>query len=77
MLRFEPKTALFGGVDGLLYVRKFLAEAKNFLNPGGKIYMEFDHIQQRAIKALAKKYGYQHCSIHKDQYGKPRWVVLQ
>jgi release factor glutamine methyltransferase len=77
VLKYEPRAALFGGADGLTYIKKFLEAAKNFLNSGGIIYMEFDHIQQRAVKALAKKYGYRYCQIHKDQYGKPRWVVLQ
>ena len=76
VLKFEPKEALFGGGDGLKYIRKFLAEAKNFLKPGGKIFMEFDSIQKRPIELLLKKYGYQTWEFGKDQYGKYRYVVV-
>jgi release factor glutamine methyltransferase len=76
VLNYEPQMALLGGADGLLYIRKFLAEAKNFLNPEGKIYMEFDSIQKNAIEKLLKKYGYNSSQFHKDQYGKARYVVM-
>jgi len=74
VLKYEPKEALFGGSDGLFFIRKFLAEAKNFLNPGGKIYMEFDPPQKKQITALLKKY--KSWQFHKDQYGKWRWVQI-
>jgi len=76
VLKYEPKMALFGGNDGLLYIRKFLAEAKNFLNPDGKIYMEFDSIQKKEIEKLLKKFRYKKWEFHKDQYNKFRYVII-
>jgi len=75
-LDHEPHAALFGGRDGLFFVRKFLAEAKNFLNPNARIYMEFDSHQKAAIQKLLKKYGYKKAEFHKDQYGKWRYLVV-
>lgn len=76
VLHYESPVALFGGEDGLLYIRKFLTDAKNFLNPNGKIYMEFDSIQKKDIERLLKKLHYQDFEFFKDQYGKWRWVVI-
>ena len=76
VLKFEPKMALFGGKDGLFYIRKFLKEAKNHLNKNGKIYMEFDYIQKREIERLLKKFSYKNYKFNKDQYNKWRWVEI-
>ena len=76
VLDFEPHKALFGGDNGLLYVKRFLKEAKNYLNLDGKIYMEFDSGQKKEIEKLIKKNGYQNFEFHKDQYGKWRFLVV-
>jgi len=76
VLQYEPTNALFGGENGLFYIRKFLAKAPDFLYPKGRIYMEFDSIQKVQIEKLLKKYGYVAREFYKDQYGKWRWVVV-
>ena len=76
VLKYEPHAALFGGKDGLFFIRKFLAPAKNFLTENGQIFMEFDSIQKKQIEAMLKKYGYTSWEFHKDQYGKWRWVIV-
>ena len=77
VLKFEPKEALFGGRDGLYYINKFFKEAKNHLNPGGIIFMEFDYIQKKNIEKLVKKYNYNSFEFKKDQYGKWRLVMIK
>lgn len=76
VLDYEPNNALFGGKDGLFYIKKFLKSAKNYLNPGGKIFMEFDSPQKKEIEIMIKKIGCLNYKFNKDQYGRWRWVVV-
>lgn len=76
VLKYEPKESLFGGYDGMLYIERFLLEAKDFLNKNGKIYMEFDPHQKPKIEKIILKNNYSKYEFHKDQYGKWRYVMI-
>ncbi len=77
VLKWEPKRAVLGGVDGLTFIKKFLKQAKDHLNPSGQIYLEFGYGQKLAITRLLKQFGYSKWQFNKDQFGKWRWVVIQ
>ena len=49
---YDPRAALDGGADGLDFYRKLAAEAKPFLEPDGKIMLEFGDGQAEAIKSI-------------------------
>ena len=49
---FDPRSALDGGTDGLDFYRTLAAQAQKFLQPGGKIMLEFGDGQADAIKTL-------------------------
>lgn len=76
VLKFEPSSALFGGKDGLFYIRKFLKDAKNYLNKNGRIYMEFDSIQKKEIEKIIKTLRYNKYQFFQDQYNRWRYVVV-
>jgi len=76
VLKFEPKSALFGGQDGFFYIKKFLKNAKNYLNRGGCIFMEFSPEQKKEIEKLINLYGYKKYEFHKDQYNRWRWIEI-
>ncbi len=52
----EPKTALFGGDDGLLFYRHFLQSFPNALKPNGFFLFEIGYDQEAAIRALAEEH---------------------
>ncbi len=49
---FDPRTALDGGTDGLIFYRGFAIEAKPRLKPAGKIMLEFGDGQAPAIRKI-------------------------
>ncbi len=76
VLEWEPQKAIFGGKDGLLYIRKFLKAAKEHLNKGGKIFLEFDHFKKLELEKLLTQFKYNDFIFHKDQFNKWRWVEI-
>lgn len=77
VLRHEPKEALFAGKDGLDVIRLFLNQVKDFLAPGGKIYLEFDSFQKPLIAKILRARGFRHFEFHKDQYSNWRFAVIK
>lgn len=49
---FDPRAALDGGADGLAFYRLLGAQAAAWLQPGGKIMLEFGDGQAAAIREL-------------------------
>jgi release factor glutamine methyltransferase len=52
---YDPRLALDGGGDGLDFFRRLAAGAKPFLQPGGKIMMEFGDGQAERIKEIFQR----------------------
>jgi release factor glutamine methyltransferase len=51
-LRYEPRLALVGGVDGLASLRRIIDAAPAHLQPGGWLLMEHGNEQGAAVRAL-------------------------
>ena len=71
----EPRIALDGGEDGLDFYRKIVAEAGNFLRPGGILAFEIGHDQGREVERLMKEAGYASLRCKKDYAGHDRVVL--
>jgi release factor glutamine methyltransferase len=65
-LRFEPRVALDGGVDGLALMRRLVSEAPKYLVPGGWLLVEHGHDQGRAVRALLEAAGYRDIFTEQD-----------
>jgi release factor glutamine methyltransferase len=72
----EPHAALFGGKDGMRFIRALLRAAPQHLLRGGTLVMEFDPPQKTRIGAMARRLGYV-SEFSKDQYGRWRYVSLK
>ena len=49
---YEPEIALFAGDDGLVVIRRLIAEAPKHLAPGGKLIFEIGERQADSVRAL-------------------------
>ena len=77
-LSFEPFDALCGGEDGLDVIRRFLALAPGYLNPGGAVFMEIAYDQGRAVEALAREaFPAARITVQKDLAGLDRLVIIE
>ena len=74
-VRQEPRLALEGGNDGLIYYRRLMAEADSYLNPAGFIAVEVGAGQAPAVAELARLQGFDHIELIKDIAGIERVVV--
>lgn len=63
---FEPENALDGGVDGLDFYRKIAGQVKDYLNPGGYVYMEIGYDQGEAVSELMRNAGFTEVEVIKD-----------
>lgn len=63
---FEPENALDGGADGLDFYRKIAGQVKDYLNPGGYVYMEIGYDQGEAVSELMRNTGFTEVEVIKD-----------
>lgn len=71
-LRFEPRSALASGSDGLDAIREILETAAGHLNPGAWVLLEHGHDQGDRVRAILQGHGYSEAQTWKDIAGKDR-----
>ena len=72
---FEPRLALDGGVRGLDFYDRYLADALNLLKPGGRVFFEIGEGQGAAVVQLMGDYGFSDIAIEKDYAGHDRYAL--
>ncbi len=73
----EPRVALTPGGDGLSVIRRLVAEAPDFLEPGGQLLFEIGFNQHEQVAALINPRTWTRLDILQDLQGIPRTVVLR
>ncbi len=72
----EPRGALYGGVDGLEYIRRIIGGAAGELAPGGQLIMEVGYDQGEEVLELARDAGsFVEARMEKDLAGIERVLV--
>ena len=77
VLHSEPHLALFADEDGLAIYRRIAEDSKDYLNDGGKIYLEIGYKQGQSVPALfMENLPEKRVRTLKDQFGQDRMVVV-
>lgn len=71
---FEPRTALDGGPDGLVIIRRLMTQTFQALKPGGVFFLEIGADQGAAVLDLARAAGFIESQLRPDLAGKDRMV---
>lgn len=70
----EPRLALDGGRDGLDFYRRIVAESPDYLNGGGRLYLEIGCDQGDAVQELLIQRGFREVNVACDYAGLDRVV---
>ena len=71
---YEPRGALDGGADGLIFYRRLAAECREHLTDGGSVYFEIGCEQAADVTGFLADAGYSEIEVIKDEPGLDRVV---
>ena len=75
VVKFEPRLALDGGIDGLSKIIKFVDKSSHLLKKGGKLILEINFNQGNKVKKILEKKGFYINKVLKDLEKKDRCIV--
>ena len=70
----EPRSALVGGLDGLVDLREIISAASQFLAPGGLLALETGIAQHAELMTLAAAHGFERIESGRDLTGRDRFI---
>lgn len=70
----EPVRALYGGTSGMIFYKRIIAQARDWLRPGGLLLLEIDDGLEQGIVNLFERYGLQGGRWSSDLRGLPRYA---
>ncbi|MEZ5460745.1 peptide chain release factor N(5)-glutamine methyltransferase [Dokdonella sp.] len=71
-LRFEPRSALASGSDGLDAIREIIESATGHMNRGAWLLLEHGYDQGDRVRAILRSHGYSETRTWKDFAGRDR-----
>lgn len=76
-LYFEPKSALYGGCDGLDFYRGIIKNSTKYLNNKGHLVFEIGYDQKNILNRLLKDEGFVNIENIKDFNDFDRFIIAQ
>ena len=75
VIKFEPKLALDGGLDGISEIRKVIKRSSELIKKGGKLILEIGFNQKEEVKQLLRKNSFYINSVVKDLGKNDRCII--
>ena len=75
IVRFEPKIALDGGLDGLSEIRKVIKKSSELIKFHGKLILEIAHDQKNEVKKILKSNNFYINNVVKDFAKNERCII--
>ena len=75
VIKFEPKLALDGGLDGISEIRKVIKKSSELIKNGGKLILEIAYNQKEEVKQLLRKNSFYINSVVKDLGKNDRCII--
>jgi release factor glutamine methyltransferase len=75
VIKFEPKLALDGGLDGISEIRKIIKKSSELVKNGGKLILEIAYNQKEEVKQLLRKNSFYINSVVKDLADNDRCII--
>lgn len=73
----EPRSALFGGDDGLYFYRNIINQASDYLNEDGMLAFEIGYNQRESIFQILDENGFKNHYCIKDFNGFDRVIIAR
>ena len=75
VIKFEPRLALDGGLDGLSEIRKVINKSSELIKRNGKLVLEVSFDQKLKVKNLLKEKGFYINKVLKDLGNNDRCII--
>tara|TARA_B100001063_G_C16707696_1_gene526205 strand:+ start:225 stop:1073 length:849 start_codon:yes stop_codon:yes gene_type:complete len=75
VIKYEPRLALNGGLDGTSEIRKVIKKSSELIKNGGKLIIEIAYNQKNEVKQLLRKNSFYINSVVKDLANNDRCIV--
>ncbi|MEO8206215.1 MAG: peptide chain release factor N(5)-glutamine methyltransferase [Chthoniobacterales bacterium] len=73
-VKHDPVAALDGGPDGTVLIKKLISKCPEFLEPGGRLYLEIGLAQAADLSAFLEAEKFRDIQAHRDYQGIERFL---